>query len=360
MRVLVAGWIGSTNLGDELVFAGMRRLLAAHDIRPVAISEDPSRTRAVHGVNAIHGRDLAAVARVAAQADAMIFGGGGLLQDDSSVLNLPYHLARVAAARRAGTPVAGIGLGVGGLSTGLGRRLTRQAMVTVEPISVRDQPSLDLLTSLGVTGGVLAADTAFALDPPEVTAADRIVACLRPWTVQRSRQRWRPASRQGDPTPQPEVEALASALDVAATRTGLPVHLVAWQPDRDDPLHHRVAAHMRAPVTCDTPGLAGIVAEVARSRVVVSMRYHGGVAAVLAGRPVVLVDYASKVGALADELGPAARLHHFDAGDLARIADSVEQVADRSDAVLAARARLQQRQQANANAVATLLARAAG
>ena len=163
MRVLVAGWIGSTNLGDELVFAGMRELLERRGIRPVAVSQDPVATRTDHGVNAVSGIDPYAITRAIGQADAVILGGGGLLQDDSSVLNLPFHLSRVALAGGRGTPFAGVGLGVGGLSTTFGRGLVRRAMRSAVAISVRDQPSAELLAEVGVPGAVLAADTAFAL-----------------------------------------------------------------------------------------------------------------------------------------------------------------------------------------------------
>ena len=352
MRVLVAGWIGSTNLGDELVFAGMRELLERRGIRPVAVSQDPAATRTDHGVNAVSGIDPYALTRAIGQADAVILGGGGLLQDDSSVLNLPYHLSRVALARGRRTPFAGVALGVGGLSTTLGRSLVRRAMGSAEAISVRDQPSAELLAEAGVPGAVLAADTAFALPAPAAAAEDRLVVCLRRWGGAGSRL---PASLQGDPTPRPQVEVLARSLDASAEALGLAVRFVAFQRDRDDALHRRVAQHMHSPVSFATPGLSTVLEEVAASRAVVSMRYHGGIAATMAGRPVVLIDYASKVGALATELGQGARLHAWDPDDLAAIPRSLAQVLDHAGDVEAARERLAQRQTGNARVIDRLL-----
>ena len=352
MRLLVAGWIGSTNLGDELVFAGMRHLLERRGIRPVAVSQDPAATRTDHGVNAVAGTDPYALARAIGQADAVILGGGGLLQDDSSVLNLPFHLSRVALARGRRTPFAGVGLGVGGLSTTLGRSLVRRAMRSAVAISVRDQPSAELLAEVGVPGAVLAADTAFAVPAPAAAAEDRLVVCLRRWGGAGSRL---PASLQGDPTPRPQVEALAKGLDASAEALGLAVRFVAFQRDRDDALHRRVAQHMHSPVSFATPGLSTVLEEVAASRAVVSMRYHGGIAATLVGRPVVLIDYASKVAALATELGQGVRLHAWDTDDLAAIPSSLTQVLDHVGDVEAARERLVQRQTGNARVIDRLL-----
>lgn len=355
MKVLVAGWIGSTNLGDELVFAGMRRLLAEQGARVVAVSQDPAATLATHGIKAVSGNDLGAIARAVRLADGVVFGGGGLLQDDSSALNLPYHLSRVGIARTRHTPFVGVGLGVGGLSTALGRRLVRRGMTPAEAISVRDVPSQALLTEVGVPGSLLAADTAFALEPPPVEPRDHLVVCLRRWSGDRGRV---PASLRGDPTPQPQVEALAAALDASAEALGLQVRFVAFQRDRDDALHRRVAEHMSSDVSFATPGLDEVLEEVAAARVVVSMRYHGGIAATLAGRPTVLIDYASKVGALAEELGDGARLHGFEPDDLASIPLSVQQVVDHEAAVVEARQRLTDRQDGNRTAIHRLVAAA--
>ncbi len=352
MKVLVAGWIGSTNLGDELVFTGMRALLQRRGIRPVAISQAPVATRITHGVNAVAATDPYAVVHAIGQADAVILGGGGLLQDDSSVLNLPYHLSRVALARGRRTPFAGVGLGVGGLSTALGRDLVRRAMRVAEAISVRDRPSARLLAEVGVPDATLAADTAFALPRPVAAPADRLVVSLRRWGGGGSRL---PASVRGDPTPQPHVEGLARALDASAEALGLPVRFVAFQRDRDDPLHRRVGQYMRTPFSFATPGLDDVVEEIAASRAVISMRYHGGIAATMAGRPVVLIDYANKVGALAEELGQGARLHAWEPDDLATIPRSVTHVLDHATDVEAARDRLEQRQDGNLDVIDRLL-----
>jgi len=354
MRVLVAGWIGSTNLGDELVFAGMRRLLADRGITPVAISQDPDATYLTHGVRAVSGKDVGAIARAARKADVMIFGGGGLLQDDSSHLNLPYHLSRVEVARNRGTPFAGVGLGVGGLSSVLGRRLVRRSMGAAVGITVRDAASRDLLTEVGVPGSQLAADVAFALTAPPVTPSDRLVVSLRRWGgPTRSR---RPASKAPDTTPQPHIEALARGIDAAAAQTGLTVRFVALQADRDDAVHRRTAELMTtADIEFATPDLDGVLAEFASARAVISMRYHGGIAATLAGRPVVLIDYASKVSSLVDELGDGARLLAWDPDELDTIPGALAKVIDATDPVEEASERLQQRAVANGQVIDQLL-----
>ncbi|MFP4235866.1 MAG: polysaccharide pyruvyl transferase family protein, partial [Nitriliruptoraceae bacterium] len=342
------------NLGDELVFAGLRRLLADQGAELAAISLDPAATRRTHGVGAVAHTDAAGIWRALGQADALVFGGGGLLQDTTSPFNLPYHLARPVLARLRAVPVVGLGLGAGALDTRLGRAQVRAVTRRFDGLTVRDRQSQDLLARLGVPDVRLGADLAYALAPADLpgSASDgTLVVCLRPWSGQRGRL---PAAARGDQTPQPQVEVLAAGLDRIAQQTGLKVRFVALQADRDDALHARVAAAMRSPSSRATPTLLEVLAEVAAATAVVSMRYHGGVAAVLAGRPVVLVDYAAKVASLAEDLGPAARLLAWDPQALTTLPEALTEVLPARDDLLAARERLLSRHEVTREALADL------
>ena len=359
MRVVVAGWVGSTNLGDELALAGLRRLLQGRGAQVAAVSADPAATRRVHGVGAVRHDRPDHLSAAIGRADAMVFGGGGIVQDVTSPLNLPYHLARVQLARAYRTPYAAVGLGIGGLDTRAGCWQVRHGLRGAVGITVRDTASRELLAEVGVPGARVASDLAFALDPPATRSAgdgDRLVACLRPWSERRSRL---PVAARGDATPQPHVDALARALDEASHATGLTVRFVALQADRDGPFHRRVAARMRQPVEFALPELDGVLEEFTQARAVVSMRYHGGVAAALAGLPVVMISYALKVDALAAELGDGARRLGWEPAELERIPAALAAVVDRREVVLAARDALRERQQVNAGLLDELLDAAA-
>tara|TARA_B100001179_G_scaffold124646_1_gene89259 strand:- start:24 stop:359 length:336 start_codon:yes stop_codon:yes gene_type:complete len=63
---------------------------------------------------------------------------------------------------------------------------------------------------------------------------------------------------------------------------------------------------MATPADTRRPTLAGLLTEFADVEVAATMRYHGGVAAALAGAPVTTLAFSPKLTALADDLGPAA------------------------------------------------------
>lgn len=370
-RVVVAGWVGSTNLGDELVFAGLVRKLTARNVTVTAVSADAADTRTVHGVDAISQTDIRGLVDATGAADAVVFGGGGLIQDETSPLNLPFHLSRLSVARACDTPFAAVGLGVDRLRTRLGRLVVRFGLRDVVACSVRDQRSADLLAQVGLERPRVAADLAVGLPAPDVTSmagasnegngpGERLVVSLRPWTGRRGLLPASLRARRGDATPEPVVAALAAGIDEAARRTGLPVRFVALQADRDDAFHRRVAARLRADASFASPDLARLAGEFAAARAVVAMRYHAGILATLAGVPSVLIGYAPKVEALAGDLGAGARLLAWDAGALGSLPDALEEVTGQGAAVVNARDRLRYRDAGNDAALDALLDEAVG
>ena len=351
-RVLVAAWVGSTNLGDELVFAGLTRLLRERGAEITVLSVDPQGTRASHGVEAVSAHDPRAVWAAVGRADAVVLGGGGLLQDETSPFNLPYHLVRVALARARRTPYAGVGLGAGRLTTRTGQAMVRAAMRHAVAVSVRDEDSADLLESIGLRRPAVAADLAFALPSPEVAARDRLVVCLRPWAGKRG---VKPAAWAAPHTPTEWLDGTACALDEAARSTGLAPHFVALQADWDGPLHEQVAARMSSEATFATPAVHELTSEIATGRFVVSTRFHGGVAAALAGRPAVLIGYSPKVESLARDLGDGARLLPWTRQGPEALSQAIGQLSE--SGVRVAADRLRRRQAGNAAAVDALLER---
>lgn len=275
MRVAVAAWTGSPNAGDELVHAGLRRHLDSLGVGSVVVRRPIDRG-----------------------ADRLVLGGGGLLQDETSAFNLPYHLA---PALTSGAPFAGVGLGAGPITTRLGRRLTRVVLGRAREVGVRDGASAELLARLGLPRPVIAADLALNLPRPQVEVDDVVVVSLRPWGGRRHRL---PVAIRRSATTVDAVHAdrAAVALDAVARRTSLSLRLVALEPTKDAPLLHAVADRVRGPVEVLEPAPMDVPAVVAAGRAVVAMRYHAGISAALGGRPSVLLGYSPKVGGLGADL----------------------------------------------------------
>jgi polysaccharide pyruvyl transferase CsaB len=152
--VLIAGYYGAGNTGDEAILAGIIEALRHEGIQDITVlSRNPEATRELHNIESIYiGRrqkGLGAVYRGLRNSSLFILGGGGLLQDHTARV-VPFWLSRVGLAFAAGTPVIYYAQGIGPLKTKKARKLVGCFSNKVKYITVRDEPSKLLLEELGV------------------------------------------------------------------------------------------------------------------------------------------------------------------------------------------------------------------
>lgn len=352
MRVFVSAWIGSENVGDELLFAVLRKRLEQLGAEVVVASKQPARTKLQHGVKAVHHYDAWAIARALFSCDALVFGGGGLIQDATSALSLPYHLSRPALAKAVSTPFIGMGLGVGPLRLGFSKALLGRVLAGHRGITVRDEHSAQLLRARGIVGVNVTADMVFSLEPPGVPARDQIALALRSYTDGLMPERYRL-----NPVDEVLEEAMARALDEVSRRTKLHLRFLAFEGQRDEAFNRRVASRMQSTdASFATITAENVMHEMSRARLAVAMRYHGGVTAVVAERPVVLIGYAPKVSALADALGDDCRYIAHDTKALAALPRLVDELlASRSHSLSMTRQRLHQIEKGNLDLLQSFL-----
>ena len=325
--ILVAGYYGFGNTGDEAILASILAGLSERDsgARVVVVSGDPSSTRSQHRVEAIPWRDLPAIARGVRESDLVIVGGGGLFQDhwgvEPSTLLTPNHFGitfyagPAVLACLAGKPLALFALGFGPLTSPEARRMVRGVCEAASFLSVRDADSRDLLIASGVSADriALSTDAAFAL--PDVTAESRsrltatlahsgkpiVGVALRPWTLGVDRERW-------------EAE-VALALDRFVDDTGGSLVFVPFQrSDRSEEDDAAVAARVRrrlrnadrAIVVAAGQDPSETAALLSQCDLVLAMRLHAAIFAISGCVPVVTVGYDPKVQALMERAGLAS------------------------------------------------------
>jgi polysaccharide pyruvyl transferase CsaB len=168
--ILVSGYYGFDNLGDEAILAALCQDLAALGVsrREIAVpSGNPAKTAALHGVTALGRFDLPGIWRALSSARCLISGGGSLLQDVTSRRSIPYYLSLVELALLLRVPVVMYAQGLGPIGSGFFRAWTARAYRRAAACSVRDGESLAFLAELGVPREriVLAADPVFAREP---------------------------------------------------------------------------------------------------------------------------------------------------------------------------------------------------
>src|SRR5262249_19143345 len=152
-RVLIAGYYGFGNTGDEAILAAMLADLRQRlpGLRAVVPSGEPTETSSEHGVDSVDWSNLSAIIDAAEDSDLVIVGGGALFHDywglDPSQLlaagqdHLAYYLSIPLIATLLGKPSMLYALGVGPLATEAGRLHCRLAFEQTAVSTVRDEPS---------------------------------------------------------------------------------------------------------------------------------------------------------------------------------------------------------------------------
>lgn len=334
-RIVILGWYGSNNTGDEALAQVIVEQLTKRGFDPsdmVALSTNPAKTSGQLGIEST-SRSLfnPSTFRAMFSAKALILGGGGLIQDGTSVYNLPVYAAYVAMARLLGMRVIGWGLGAEPLWTLFGRLMARFICHSSDHFSVRDTLSTRLLIKAGVAPDrvKVAADPAMLLQPEPVEAdwpsdgRPTIIFCIRhlpgiqpgvnlsyllPVSL---RHRLGLEGRQDPERVRGVIEATARGMRVAVHEFGARVVLLSLWPGRDDEILdivekaaielgvHKDDMH-RARLE-NTPGaFSGYVGQ---ADLLVSMRLHALIFAATQGVPMLALSYARKVRGLMRELG---------------------------------------------------------
>src|SRR5690606_19537470 len=143
VRVAISGYYGFKNSGDEAVLKSILAALEAEGeaqgvrIEPVVLSIDPAQTAAMHGVEAAHRMQPGELFRTLRGCDALISGGGSLLQDATSAKTIPYYTGVIRLAQLLGKPTYIYAQGIGPVQRGWLHPLIRGAMNRSRYISVR-------------------------------------------------------------------------------------------------------------------------------------------------------------------------------------------------------------------------------
>lgn len=296
MRVVVSGYYGFGNAGDEAVLAAMLAALRERlsGVRITVLSADPQQTRRVHHVHSV-ARAGAGVLRVLAGADLLLSGGGSLIQDQTSARSALYYLGVLALGQVVAHRTMVFAQGIGPLRRGWVRALARAVLNRVHLITVRDDDSVRALRELGIRRSVhVVADPVFALEPaPEDHVRDlvgtrgrgmRLGLALRPW---------------GDSA---YVRAVVEAVQGVQATLGGTVLAFAFYPAHDLPLARILAETVGAQIVADLPPRE-MMAAVGTVDVLIGVRLHALISAVATGVVPVGLSYDPKVDGLFRRIG---------------------------------------------------------
>ncbi len=313
-HVLLSGYYGASNVGDELILRSISERLEAADpaVQVWVGAENTDQVEINHGLQSFQRKSLPDALHAARTASAVVLGGGGLWHDytfersggllglfDTPQISIAGFGALPLMCRMFDVPFHVVGMGIGPMTDPDARRMMRFVGRHAESIMVRDAESaahaaafdglpVEVSQAPDVVYGLALSPSAV---PPDIEAfrqrGYRIVGLnLRPW-----------AHTDEDAL----VESVRNALAEAASRQPLALVGIPMQAGErvDTAVLGRVAAALgdsvpalvlRAPLSTEQ-----LIDTLASLDVLVSMRLHACLLAHRLGRPVVGIAYDPKV-----------------------------------------------------------------
>jgi polysaccharide pyruvyl transferase CsaB len=310
-KVLISGYYGFHNTGDEAILTAICQLLEPYNLEIRVLAASAEHQLQGCQFSAIHRLDLPAIYRALRESDLLISGGGGLFQDVTGMGSIPYYGGLIWLARRLGVPSLIFSQGLGPLKRWASRRAVAQIFQWPAALTLRDQDSIDLLENCGVprTRVRLSADPVLALRgmPPgraaEILRSEGlnpeqpvIGIAIRPWESWFEKQ----------------LKSFTAVLVQFARRHQAQLLLIPFQPEQDTWLCHEAAYCMQTrPESALAPihVLQGRYAPVEMHSLIgaldliVGMRLHALIMAAANRVPAVGIVYDPKVRSFAEMTG---------------------------------------------------------
>ena len=326
-NVVMSGYYGFSNAGDDAILQSIQEgiVAASDDISITVLSNDPPLTEHLCGLEAVPRFQMWKVLGALRKCDALLSGGGSLLQDRTSTRSLLYYLAIIRGAELFHKPVMLYANGIGPVRKPANRRRVRKAVERAALVTLRDRSSAKELQDMGVTRQDLhvTADPVFNLPPAPEKRGEALVASAQlpqgaPFAAVSVRD-W-PGTGEFP-------RQLAALCDHLRRTYGLEILFLMMQPGHDRNTTQQVRQYMEEPSylleeACTPQELMAVLG---RARLCVAMRLHTLIFAARMAVPCIGLVYDPKVESYLQELEmpSAGHVERFDQREAIACADQL-------------------------------------
>ena len=300
MRVLLSGYYGKGNGGDEALLATLLQMLPL-DVTPVVLSGNPEETHRHYGVECYNRMAVLQVIKALRSCDAFVWGGGSLIQDATSIISPFYYGGLMALAQVMGLKTVAWGQGIGPLLRSQTRFLAQRNFAGCTQVSVRDIASSRLLSDWSIPH-ILAPDPVWALESKPV-----------PELVDLPKPRIAVTLRNHPQLTENRLTNLIQALVNLQKETQTFILLLPFQKSEDlgiaEKIHTQLKDVSRVICSEDPQVLKGVFRGVEMS---IGMRLHSLIMAASEGSRCFALSYDPKVNHLMEDLKiPGWDLHNL-------------------------------------------------
>ncbi|MEF9991799.1 MAG: polysaccharide pyruvyl transferase CsaB [Peptostreptococcaceae bacterium] len=193
MKLVISGYYGFDNLGDEAILQSIIMALkeADENIEITVLSNNPIKTQQNYKVNAINRWSIKKIYKEIKLSDGLISGGGSLLQDVTSSRSIFYYIFIIGIANLVDKPIFIYAQGIGPINKRLNKKIVKFFLNKAQYITLRDEESSKLIKSIGVNTKIdIVPDPVMGLDISnsdlKCKKNNYIIISIRDWGVKKS------------------------------------------------------------------------------------------------------------------------------------------------------------------------------
>ena len=326
-NILISGYYGFNNTGDEAMIETMSTLLAKRDCSLTVLSSNPDRTRELYNVQAYDRFKFSEIRKAIKQADLVVSGGGTLFQDITSKKSIWYYLGIIKLAQFLHKKVVVAYQGMGPLDTKFYRRMVKNTLnkKSVKFVGLRDNKAIEFAKQIGIKEEkiIFSSDMIFMMKPPASERVDKIIKdnVLNYEEGQRligiSTREWSDKDR---------TDELAKAADLIVERYNARIVFFPFHKPKDAEISKIVMHKMKhEDKACLMPNRylpSEILGAMGRMDVNIGVRLHSLIFSACGNVPTIGISYDPKIDGFLDmiHLNPVCTYEEMDAK---KIADEV-------------------------------------
>lgn len=329
---IISGYYGFRNIGDDALLKSILKDLKSFkpDIRLMVLSRIPAGTARDFQVPSINRANIIRIWQAMRKSKAFIYGGGNLLQDNTSTRSLFFYLSMVWLAKRLDLKVMFYANGIGPLKKSLNRLLTKKIMNKVDVITLREALSFDELKHMEISKPriLLTADAALTVMDGYDSIGTGIVERLG---LDNGKPLLGISLRKYPGHEKVEHEkyetVIARAIDHMADRYGIYPVFFPMQHPEDVPILENVAAKMQngSYIVKDKLDIQETYELISSFRMLIAMRLHALIFSTVAAVPMIGLVYDPKIQGFLDciQQPSAGDVLELDYDRLTELADRV-------------------------------------
>ena len=285
-KVLISGYYGYDNFGDEAILAVLIDFLTRRKLEVNVLSNDPLKTSRTFGVKSAKNFNPLAVLVSVLNCDVLISGGGSLLQDVTSMKSLLYYSFIIWLALKMKKEVVIFAQGIGPLQSDYSRKLVLGLLSKCTLVSVRDLKSQEYLKNNGIQS-YLVSDPVFSIDLPTNLSNGAVGVQLRAFKSIDELFLFSLAQQVIEHFGDRKIEmyVFQEALDYPICKK-FEKMLKTLSPDIETEIIHKVSQN-------------DIIIRISQLEYMIAMRFHAVLVAIKTGVKTLAINYDAKVAKLA-------------------------------------------------------------